>query len=157
MKNSVKNFYLSSLNESTDNFYYLSEDVISELKDVSYDKKEDYIKIDFKTSYGKELTFLCNISTFKNWLKDHAKSENTFLSFLKDFIKGAKEEKEPEKLDEIIDDEGNIMPDDEMPNNSTGRMVGDKHRMDLEKIFLRSMPKSVRNYSGNLGLGTVVW
>jgi hypothetical protein len=36
-------------------------------------------------------------------------------------------------------------------------MVGANHTMDLEKIFKRSMPKSVRNYSGNLGLGTVVW
>ena len=49
------------------------------------------------------------------------------------------------------------MPDQDIPYNETGRMVGAGQTMDLEKIFKRSMPKSIRNYSGNLGLGTVVW
>jgi len=49
------------------------------------------------------------------------------------------------------------MPDQDISSNATGRMVGAGHTMDLEKIFKRSMTPSVRNYSGNLGLGTVVW
>ena len=46
---------------------------------------------------------------------------------------------------------------DDLPKNASNSMIGTTHKMDLEKIFKRSMPKSVRNYSGNLGLGTVVW
>ena len=156
MKDSIKNFYLSALNESKEDFYYMSENTIGEIDDVIYDSNEDYIKIDFKTSYGKSLTFLSKLSDFKKWLSTNSKKGNVFLDFLKEFMRTSTEEKE-EQLDEIIDDDGNIMPSDVMPNNSTNSMVGANHYMDLEKIFLRSMPKSVRNYSGNLGLGTVVW
>jgi hypothetical protein len=49
------------------------------------------------------------------------------------------------------------MPDQDTPSNATNTLVGLDQTMDLEKVFKRSMPKSVRNYSGNLGLGTVVW
>ena len=61
------------------------------------------------------------------------------------------------QINEIIDDTNEIMPDQDISSNATGRMVGAGHTMDLEKIFKRSMTPSVRNYSGNLGLGTVVW
>lgn len=160
MAKSVKNFLLESEKDKDENFAYLDKDVISKVNDVDYNSKDNYIVITFSTTYGKEFKLALNLSDFKNWLNKHLKSEedkvaDVFHKFLADFFESSKEEKE--ELKEIIDDTNEIMPDDDLPANASNRMVGTQHTMDLEKIFKRSMPKSVRNYSGNLGLGTVVW
>jgi len=158
MKNSIKNFLLESESEKDENFTYIKADTISKVLDIDFEKNDDYIKIDFLTTYNKKYSFLAKLTDFKKWLnqKGQEKASTLFKDYLKDFFSSSEEVKVKE-LDEIIDDTNEIMPDQDMPSNATNRMVGGDHTMDLEKIFKRSMPKSVRNYSGNLGLGTVVW
>jgi hypothetical protein len=170
MKNSIKNFLLESESEKDDNFVYLKPDVIDKVKDVAFDRKEDYIKIDFSTTYKKDYSLVAKLTDFKKWMqtyiKRNDKTSNIFHDYLKDFFEASKEVNgiehpeevgATEQITEIIDDTNEIMPDQDISSNATGRMVGDKQTMDAEKIFKKSMPKSVRNYSGNLGLGTVVW
>jgi len=153
----IKDIYLSALNESENNFLHLSEDVVGDIEDVNYNKDDDYIKIDFTTTYGKSLSFIGQLCDFKKWFSKNQDNAHVFFSFLKDFLSNSKETEEPEQIQEIIDDFGNIIPNNDLSNNSTNRLVGTGHVMDLEKIYKRSMPKSVRNYSGNLGMGSVVW
>jgi len=154
METRIKDIYLNALNESKNDFFYLSEDVIGDVNDVNYNKEDDYIKIDFTTTYGKKLSFIGRLADFKKWFTKNQDNPHVFFSFLKDFFENSEE---TEQIHEIIDDYGNILPNNDLPDNATNRLVGTTHVMDLEKIFKRSMPKSVRNYSGNLGLGVVVW
>lgn len=156
--NSIKNFLLESESDKDNNFVYLKGDTISKINDVDFNKKDDYIKFEFTTTYKKKYSLLVKFTDFKNWLKKLSKDKksNLFKNFLKDFFDSSEQES-LQQIDEIIDDTNEIMPDDDMPSNATGRLVGTDHTMDLEKIFKKSMPKSIRNYSGNLGLGTVVW
>lgn len=156
MKSSIKTFLLESESEKDDNFVYLKGDAISKILDIDFNAKDDSIKIDFITTYNKKFSFSAKLTDFKNWLKGREQSLSIFKDYLKDFFNSSKEA-DVEKLDEIIDDTNEIMPDQDMPSNSTNRMIGTNQTMDSEKIFKRSMQKSVRNYSGNLGLGTVVW
>jgi hypothetical protein len=160
MKNSIKNFLLESESDKDNNFAYIKGDTIAKVHDVDFDRVDDYIKIDFSTTYKKKYSFVAKLTDFKNWLngylKGKEKSKNLFKDYLVNFFNSSKEA-DVKQIDEIIDDTNEIMPDQDIPSNATNRMVGANHTMDLEKIFKRSMPKSVRNYSGNLGLGTVVW
>jgi hypothetical protein len=55
-----------------------------------------------------------------------------------------------------LDDDGNIMADDDMPNNSTNTMVTSP-KIDLEKIYKTMVPKGTRFYGGTMGLGLLVW
>ena len=159
MKNSVKDFLLESASERDDDFTYIKGNTIAKVLDVDFDNKSDYIKIKFLTTYKKKYSFVIKFTDFKKWLATNLKKEektSLFKKYLSDYFDSAKEA-DVEQIDEIIDDTNEIMPDQDISSNATGRMVGAGHTMDLEKIFKRSMPKSVRNYSGNLGLGTVVW
>ena len=160
MKNSIKNFLLESESDKDDNFVYIKGNTIAKVNDVDFDKEKDFIKITFSTTYKKKYSFVAKLADFKKWLNSNAeekdKSLPIFQKYLTDFFNSSSELK-AKPLDEIIDDTNEIMPDQDISSNATGRMVGAGNTMDLEKIFKRSMPKSVRNYSGNLGLGTVVW
>ena len=43
-----------------------------------------------------------------------------------------------------------------MPNNSTNTMVTSP-KFDLEKIYKKFVPRSIRFYSGDMGMGAVTW
>ena len=158
--NSIKNFLLESESDRDENFVYINGDTISRILDVDFDAADNYIKIEFVTTYKKKYFFVGKLTDFKNWLSAYAKTKEPQHKLFKDYLKkffNSSKEIEVKQLDEIIDDTNEIMPDQDIPSNATNRMVGADQTMDLEKVFKRSMPKSVRNYSGNLGLGTVVW
>ena len=163
MGKSVKNLVLEAENDRNDEFLHLSPEVVGEINDVEFSTAYNYVKIDFTTTYNKKLSLIVKLDDFKKWQAANRgttekRSKNLYKSFVKDYVADAKEVEAEAPINEIIDAEGNIFADgDGAPSNATNRMVGANHVMDLEKIFKRSMPKSVRNYSGNLGLGTVAW
>lgn len=158
----IKDFYLSALNEGKDDFFYLDKDSIDSIDDVNFSKNHNYMKIDFTTTYGKQMNVVSNYDDFKKWF---SKRENTtddhmdlFKEYVAKFIISSKET-EPflANMNEIVDDNGNIMPSTDLPNNSTQRMVGDKIKWDLERVYQSSIPKGIRFYSGDLGLGIITW
>lgn len=160
MKNSIKKFFLEAESDRDDNYRPFAPDVIDRVTNVDFSKKDDYLKIDFRTTYKKDMSLVTKFSDFQKWMEDYiltrGDKSDMFKQFVKDYAKTSKEF-QPEEVNEIIDQDNQIIPDDTIPPNTTNSFVGLNHTMDLEKIFRRSMPKSVRNYSGNLGLGTVVW
>ncbi len=84
---SVRDFYLNVLAES-DEKLFLDEKCVQDVADVSFDKNEDYIKIDFTTTFGKKMCLLAKYSQFRNWFsKIKNKNKNdVYLSFIKDFL-----------------------------------------------------------------------
>ena len=153
----IKDYYLSLLSENKD-FMYLDNQTIGKINDVVINKADDYIKIDFETSYGKKANLVAEYSKFKHWFSQNVnKFKDSFKSFVEEYIRSSQEEKAAESVNEIVDDDGNIMPSTDKPNNATNTMVGANNRWDLEKVYKSSIPKSIRFYSGNLGIGLITW
>lgn len=154
----IKDFYLSLLSESQNHFHIDSQSVGS-VKDINFDKTDDYVKIDFETTYGKPASLVAKYSMFKNWYANNVnKFNDVFKAFVQEFIANSKETENPEHaVNEIVDDDGNIMASTDKPNNATNSMVGSNNKWDLEKMYKSSIPKSMRFYSGGLGIGIVTW
>lgn len=154
----IKDFYLNMLNENED-FFYLDEQSVGHVIDVNINKAEDYLKIDFETTYGKQLSLVAKYHQFKKWYKNNIdKFSDAFKAFAQEFINKSKEDSlTPEPIREIIDDDGNIMPSTDKPNNSTNTMVGADNNWDLEKLYKSSIPKSTRFFSGDFGNGVISW
>ena len=156
---SVKKILLEFESAKDENFSFIDDGVILKVTGLDFDTSNNFISIKFDTTYEKTFTLYFPLKSFQQWLQGYLKQndDTTFLVFLKQFFSSAKEETK-EGIAEVIDDSNEVMANDDMPNNSTNSMVGGADQtMDLEKVFKKSMPKSVRNYSGNLGLGSVVW
>jgi len=154
-----KDLYLSILSEN-ENFFYVDTDCISDILDVTIKKSEDYVKIDFATNYGKKGQLVVKYSKFLNWYLNHINEfPDVFKSFTKEYIAKSKQtpELEEEPVTEIVDEEGNLISNDDKPNNSTNTMVGSKNTWDLEKVYKSTIPKSIRFYSGDLGIGIITW
>lgn len=158
----IKDLYLSFLNENADDFFYLDEGTISKVKDISLSKDDNYVRIDFSTTYDKNMSVVANYDDFVGWYsknKDNgSEPEDIFKKYLEKFVKTSKET-DPflTNMNEIVDDNGEIMASTDLPSNANGRMVGDKIRWDLEKVYQSSIPKSIRFYSGDLGIGIITW
>jgi len=149
----LKDILLESLSD-TEEFTEISPEIIGDIKDIVFSKKNDYMKIEFSTTYGKDLSIVVKHSDFINWINKNAgKYKKMFRDFLSDFVAKSKETSE---LSEIVDDNGDIMANDDKPNNATNTMVGSSV-FDLEKIYRTSIPKNRRFYSGDLGIGVVTW
>lgn len=138
------------LNEGEDVFS-LSPTEVGSVIDV--DIIGDDIKIKFETSYGKEMDLVTKMEDFKSWASNK-NIKDVFKHFILDFIEKSSEG--DESLNEIVDDNGEIDLDGDMPNNSTNTMVTSP-KFDLEKIYKSFVPKSIRFYSGDLGLGIITW
>ena len=152
----LKDLCLSVLINEGEDVHSLSSADIKNIKDVEFDIGEDYIKFDFDTSYGKSFNLIVKISVFKTWVESNKdKANSLFRGFISDFIESSSET--DEDLNEILDDDGiNIIGDDGMPNNSTNSMVASP-KFDLEKIYKKFVPKSIRFYSGDMGVGAITW
>lgn len=161
----IKDFYLSLLSEGKDDFYYLDKNSINNINDVNYSKEHNYIRIDFTTTFGKQMSVVSNYDDFLRWFSDKKqnswlgpKNIHAFKEYVSQFVADSKEiDPFLPTMNEIVDDNGNIMPSTDLPNNSTQRMVGDKIKWDIDKVYKASTPKGIRYFSGNIGLGIVVW
>ena len=154
MKVELKNKALRFLNESEGHVHF-DGDVIGDIRDVQINAKEDYIRIDFETTYGQKASILTKYGQFKKWFAQNKdKFANVFKAFLTTYLKVSKEEVEP--MQEIVDGDGNLYGDEDTPPNSTGTMVG-RSVWDLEKVYSRINARSNRMYSGDLGIGIITW
>jgi hypothetical protein len=153
----IKDYYLGFLSES-ENYFHVDSESVGDVLDVDINKKEDYIKIDFETTYGKPTSIITNYSSFRQWYSNNInKFTDVFKAFITEFLANSKEEENEPVVNEIVDEEGNIMSSDDKPNNSTNSMIGSKNTWDLEKVYKSSMPRSVRYMNGSYGRGGIVW
>ncbi len=149
----LKDLCLDVLISEGEEIISISPGEVGKIVDVNFDKED--IKFDFETSYGKPMSLVIKMDDFKNWLKSNrGKFQDVFKYFIIDFLTQSSEG--DESLNEIVDDNGDIMGDEDMPSNSTNSLVvGPK--FDLEKIYKSFVPKSIRFYSGDLGIGAITW
>lgn len=154
----LKDFYLSILSES-ENHLHLDKDTISKVIDIDINKPGDKIKITFQTTYDKEATLTADYSQFKKWFIENVnKHSDMFKGFIQDFITNSKETEEPTPVvKEIIDDDGNIMPSEDMPKNTTNQMVGASNTWDLEKLGKSQSFRSNKFFTGGYGGGFITW
>lgn len=150
----LKDLCLGVLINEGEEVVSISPGEVGKILDVKFDSED--IKIDFKTSYDKNLSLVIKMVDFKKWLKNKAgeKMKKMFHQFVIDFL--TQSSQGDESLNEIIDDSGNIMGDDDLPSNSTNTLVKSP-KFDLEKIYKSFVPKSIRFYSGDLGIGIITW
>lgn len=148
---SLKDLCLNVLINEGEEVFSLSPSEVGDVIDVSV--IGDNIKIKFETSYGKAMDLVVKVDALKNWISQMG-TKNVFRSFVIDFL--SKSQEGDESLNEIVDDNGDIDLDGDMPNNSTNSMVAGP-KFDLEKIYKSFIPKSIRYFSGSMGIGAIVW
>lgn len=108
-----------------------------------------YIKVKFENSAGKKLNLYVPNSIFTNWMSSATQKGSAFYNFTKDFLsKGG-------QINEIIDEFGDLIGNDDMGNNSTNTMVG-KSRFGTDKAIRQTVAK-VKTYDGNMGRGMITW
>lgn len=153
----LKDYYQNLLNEN-DSHMYADNHTIDSVKDVNFDKADDYIKIDIQTGSGKQINLVTKYSEFKKWfIQNIDKHKDVFKAFAEEFMNHSQETQAPESVNEIVDDEGNIMASTDKPKNTTNSHVGLNNTWDLDKVYKSNIPKSMRYYSGYFGTGIVTW
>ena len=156
----IKDFYLSALNENEEDFFYLDKDSVKEVLDVITNREENYIKISFDTTYGKKVDLVCDYDKFVSWYKKNKNTnpQEVFKNFLIDFISTSKEvDSSVENVNEIVDDNGDIMPSTDLPSNSTNTMVGTTLKWDLDKVYKSIKPRSMKYFNSGYGLSLITW
>ena len=154
MRPDIKNRALRFLNES-EGHIHMDSSVIGTVRDVRIDPNEDYIRIDFQTTYGQEASILTKYGQFKKWFSKH-KDEfaNVFRAYVAAYLDASKEQ--PEAMEEIVDGDGNLYGDSDLPSNGTGKMVG-QSVWDLEKVYASGNVRGNKKYTGDLGIGIITW
>lgn len=133
----------------------LTYESIETIDSVTSSKGDKYIKIDMGLPGGKKTSLVAEYGQYCNWLKSKKGSyKNVFGDFVKDFLD--KSEESEEDMNEIVDKDGNLYPDNDMPNNATNRMVGSS-KFDLDKVYRQTVPMGSRYYSGDMGVGIITW
>ncbi len=120
---------------------------------VTPSKKDGYIKIDMSSNDGFNPSLMAEYGSYCKWLKNN---KGTYKDIIGDFVKSFMDTSKEGDMNEIVDKDGNIYPDDDKPNNATNRMVGSS-KFDLDKTYRQTVPRNSRYYSGDLGRGIITW
>lgn len=156
-KSQLRTILFESFNDRDENFYYLAPDIVGSVASSNMDMDKNIFTIDFITTDGRNMKLKVKNNSINDWM-DNSDCENSgIVDFVKEFISSSKseEEMEPETLEEIVDEYGDIMGNDDMPNNSNNSMIGNS-KFGSEKAIKQTIAKSKRYY-GDLGLGVITW
>jgi hypothetical protein len=156
-KSQLRTILFESFNDREENFYYLAPDIVGSVASANMDMNKDVFTIDFITTDGRNMKLKVKNNSVNSWM-DKSDCENSgMIDFVKDFISSSKSEEEMESgtLEEIVDEYGDIIGNDDMPNNSNNSMVGNS-KFGSEKAIKQTIAKSKRYY-GDLGLGVITW
>jgi hypothetical protein len=157
MKNQIRNVLFEGFNEREEPFFYLAPDIVGSVAGANMNMDKNVFSVDFMTTDGRNMTLKVKNDSANNWFQKNEGEDFGVYEFVKDFISKSKpeEELESDTLDEIVDEYGDIMGDDDMPNNANDAMIG-KSKFGSEKAIKQTIPKSKRYY-GDLGLGVITW
>ena len=116
--------------------------------------KDRFLKIKFNNSTGNELNLYVPVSSFTNWYNTSKPTGNVMNKFVKEFIQSP-DVNDESVINEIVDEFGDIIGDEDEPNNSTNSMVGSS-KFGSDKAIRQSVAK-ISTYDNNLGRGMVTW
>lgn len=108
-----------------------------------------YIKVVFENSVGKKINLYVPKSIFTNWMSSASQKGSAVYNFTKNFLS------QDGQINEIVDEFGDLIGDDDMGNNSTNTMVG-KSKFGSDKAIRQTVAK-VKVYDSNMGRGVVTW
>lgn len=153
----LRNILIEGFNDRNESFYYLAPDIVGSVANANMDIDKNIFVIDFVTTDGRGMNLKVKNDCINSWMNNSENQNSKIIDFVKDFIHTSKSEDElnQDTLDEIVDEYGDIMSNDDMPNNSNDSMVG-KSKFGSEKAIKQTIAKSKRYY-GDLGLGVVTW
>lgn len=157
-KNSrLRSILFESFHDRNESFYYLAPDIVGSVANANMDMNKNLFVIDFNTTDGRDLKLTVKSDCFNNWMNKEECENSGVVDFVKQFVSVSKSEDELEAdtLEEIVDEYGDIIDSDDMPNNANNSMVG-KSKFGSEKAIKQTIAKSKRYY-GDLGLGVVTW
>lgn len=138
----------------------LKLETVGQITNVEADKLNDYIKFDIYTKDRKATSLVAEYGSFCKWMakkiKDKSLGDNSliFESFVSEFLTVS--EVTDGGLTEIVDDEGNIMPSIDKPSNADNSGIGSS-KFDFDTVLKQAVPKNMRFYSGDFGLGFITW
>lgn len=113
-----------------------------------------FLKVIFKNSAGKDMCLHIPVSSFTNWYDSSKPSGNVLHKFVSEFISNP-EVKDEKVMNEIVDEFGDLIGNEDMPNNSTNTMVG-KSKFGTDKTIRQTVPR-IKTYDSNLGRGIITW
>ena len=113
-----------------------------------------FLKVIFKNSLGQNLCLHIPVSSFTTWYDSSKPSGNVLQKFVNEFISYPSVEDES-VMNEIVNEFGDLIGDEDEPNNSTNTMVG-KSKFGTDKAIRQTVPK-IKTYDANLGHGIVTW
>ena len=153
----LRSILIEGFNDRDESFYYLAPDIVGSVASANMNVDKNIFIIDFRTTDGRDMNLKVKNDCVNNWMNNSENQNSNIVDFVKDFIHMSKSEDElsQETLDEIVDEYGDIMSNDDMPNNANDSMVG-KSKFDSEKAIKQTIAKSKRYY-GDMGLGVVTW
>jgi hypothetical protein len=154
-QNKIKNIVLEGFNDRDENFFYLAPDIVGSVATANMDLNKNVFNIDFITTDGRNMKLIVKNDSINNWFNDCQDENSGILEFVKDFLGKSKPEEECDHgtLEEIVDEFGDIMPDEEQ--SAINRHVGNS-KFDSDIVIKQVIAKSKRYY-GDLGLGVVTW
>lgn len=170
--NQLRTILFESFHDRDENFYYLAPDIVGSVASANMDMNKDVFTIDFITTDGRNMKLKVKNDSINNWIDKSECENNGIIDFVKEFISVSNlkdddnqieedaygdydDGKDGKQLEEIVDEYGDIMGDDDMPNNSNNSMVGNS-KFGSEKAIKQTIAKSKRYY-GDLGLGVITW
>ncbi len=146
---SVKKFFKQILLEDQ-----ISSYDIDHITNVKVDEDQDRIEFHMELIDGRTPVLYVKFSDFVKWASENY---GNYSEMFKEFISGYLSVSDTEPLKEIIDDDGNIMSDDDLPSNSDNSMVGTSNKWDTSTFARQAIPPRGNAYFGTYGNGFVVW
>lgn len=148
---SVKRFFKKILFESE-----ISSYDIDRIINVKVDEDKDSIEFQIELVDGRTPTL--NVS-YENFVKWAVENQGNYTDMFKEFVAGflSTSDTVEEPIQEIVDDNGDIMPDEDLPPNSDNSMVGTSNKWDTSAIANQVIPPQMNVYNGVYGNGFVVW
>lgn len=168
-KLSIKKFVIDLIKEDCgcqdkkEAMFYLAPDTIGSINNAHLDKKANSFSTDFSTTDGRNMKFHTKGETFFKWAGENdinkdGSQDDMIKNFLVAFLTNSEQQDQrqyDQPLEEIVDDMGNLIGNNDQPNNSSFNMIGTSH-LDTDKAVTQSVPKSKRFYS-SYGTGYISW
>ena len=126
--------------------------------DVSEVKSSDvinnkFLKVNFKNSNGNNLNMYIPVDSFTKWYNTSKPKGDVLSKFVNEFIQTPVEDET--LMNEIVDEFGDIIGDEDKPTNATNTMVGSS-KFGSDKAIRQTVAK-ISTYDNNLGRGIVTW
>ena len=152
-KLSVKQWLLSTLNESEEPFYRLASTDVKSVANATVNPERKVVSISFSTNDDTNRTLNVQDKVYKTWNRLNKNSDDK--NFVMWFLDKSKPMDNSNMLSEIVDDFNNLIGSEDMPTNADNRMIGMSSKDSSQIVHQMTSKLVARTY--NWGLGYITW